>query len=181
MIWATVSSQTCFCWLFRASPSLAAKNIINIISVLNIWWCPCVESSHVFGRGFLLWTVWSLGKTLLAFALLHFVLQGQIFMLIQVSLDFLLLHSNPLWWKGHFFLVLFLKSAAGLHRTKSTSASSTLVVGAYTWITVILNGYPLKRTKIILSFLRLHPSTAFQTLLLIMRGTSFLLWESCQQ
>ena len=29
---------------------------------------------------------------------------------------------------------------------------------------MILNGLPYKRTKIILSFLRLHPSTAFGTL-----------------
>ena len=47
MIWATVSSWSCFCWLYRASPSLATKNIINMISVLTIWWCPCVESSLV--------------------------------------------------------------------------------------------------------------------------------------
>ena len=47
MIWATVSSWSYFCWLYRASPSLAAKNIINLISVLTIWWCPCVESSLV--------------------------------------------------------------------------------------------------------------------------------------
>ena len=47
MISATVSSQYCFCWLYRASPSLAAKNIISLISVLNIWWGPCVESSLV--------------------------------------------------------------------------------------------------------------------------------------
>ena len=47
MIWATVSSQPCFCWLYRASPTLAAKNIINLISVLTIWWCPCVEASLV--------------------------------------------------------------------------------------------------------------------------------------
>ena len=46
MIWATVSPQSCFCWLYRAS-SLAAKNIINLILVLTIWWCPCVESSVV--------------------------------------------------------------------------------------------------------------------------------------
>ena len=43
MIWATVSYQSCFCWLYRASPSLGAKNIINLILVLTIWWCPCVE------------------------------------------------------------------------------------------------------------------------------------------
>ena len=47
MIRATVSSQSCFCWLYRASPSLAAKSIINLISVSTIWWCPCVESSLV--------------------------------------------------------------------------------------------------------------------------------------
>ena len=47
MIWATVSSQSCFRWLDRTSPSLAAKNIINLILVLAIWWCPCIESSLV--------------------------------------------------------------------------------------------------------------------------------------
>ena len=47
MIWATVSSWSCFCWLYRASPSLTVKNIINLISLLTIWWCPCAESSLV--------------------------------------------------------------------------------------------------------------------------------------
>ena len=47
MIWAKVSSQSYLCWLYRASPPLAAKKIINLISVLTIWWCPCVESSLV--------------------------------------------------------------------------------------------------------------------------------------
>ena len=36
MIWTTVSSPSCFCWLYRVSPSLAAKNIINLISVSTI-------------------------------------------------------------------------------------------------------------------------------------------------
>ena len=39
MIWETVSSQACFCWLYRAAPSLAANNIINLILVLTIRWC----------------------------------------------------------------------------------------------------------------------------------------------
>ena len=47
MIWAIVSSWSCFCWLYRVSPFLAAKSIINLILVLTIWWCPCVESSLV--------------------------------------------------------------------------------------------------------------------------------------
>ena len=41
------SALSYFCWLYRASTSLATKNIINLISVLTIWWCPCVESSLV--------------------------------------------------------------------------------------------------------------------------------------
>ena len=115
MIWATVSSQSCFCWLFRASPSLAAKNIVNLISVLTMWWLSmCRVFSCVVGRGS---PVRPLGKTLLAFALLHSVLQGQICPLLQVFLDFLLLHSSPLEWKGHLFWVLILEGLIGLHRT----------------------------------------------------------------
>ena len=53
----------------------------------------------------------------LAFALLHFVLQGQACLLLQESLDFLLLYSTPLWWKAHLFLVLVLEGPVGLHGT----------------------------------------------------------------
>ena len=77
----------------------------------------CRVFSCVVGRGCLLWPVRSLGKTLLAFALLHSILQGQICLLFLVSLDFLLLHSSPLWWKGHLFCVLVLESVTDLHRT----------------------------------------------------------------
>ena len=77
----------------------------------------CRVFSCVIGRGCLLWPVHSLGKTLLAFALLHSVLEGQICLLLQVFLDFLLLHSSPLKWKGHLFWVLVLKGLVGLHRS----------------------------------------------------------------
>ena len=50
--------------------------------------------SCVVGRGFLLWPVHFLGKTLSVFALLHSVFQGQICLLLQVFLEFLLLHSS---------------------------------------------------------------------------------------
>ena len=46
----------------------------------------CRVISCVVGRGCLLWPVCSLGKTLLAFALLHSVFQGQICLLLQVFL-----------------------------------------------------------------------------------------------
>ena len=44
MIWGTVSSQSYFYWLYRVSPPLSAKDIINLILVLTIWWYPCVGS-----------------------------------------------------------------------------------------------------------------------------------------
>ena len=77
----------------------------------------CWVVSCVVGRGCLLWPVRSLGKTLLPFDLLCFVLQGQIYPLFQVSLDFLLLHSNYLQWKGHLFWVIVLEGLVGLHTT----------------------------------------------------------------
>ena len=77
----------------------------------------CRAFSRVVGRGCLLWPVHFLGKTLLVFALLHSIFQGQICLLLQVFLDFLLLHSSPLEWKGHLFSELVLKGLIGLHRT----------------------------------------------------------------
>ena len=51
------------------------------MSMCRVFYC-------VVGRGCLLCPpVLSLGKTLLAFDLLHFALQGQICLLLQVSLD----------------------------------------------------------------------------------------------
>ena len=89
-----------------------------MISVLAIWWCPCVESSLVLlEEGVCYDQCVLLAKLLLAFALPHFVLQGQICLLLQVSLDFLLLHSSPLWWKGHLFWVFILEVLVGLCRT----------------------------------------------------------------
>ena len=93
MIWATVSSKSCFSWLYRASPSSAAKNIINLISVFTIWWCPHAELSHMFLEESVCYDQCVLLTKLLAFVLLHFVLQDKTCLLLQISLDFLLLHS----------------------------------------------------------------------------------------
>ena len=90
----------------------------------------CRVFSCVVGRGCLLWPVCSLDKTLLAFALLHSVLQGQICLLLQVSLEFLLLHSSPLKLKGHLFRVLVLEGLVGLHEPRSS-------VNPISWVWVI--------------------------------------------
>ena len=133
MIWAVVTSRSYFCWLCSASPSSAAKHEINLILVLTIWWCPCAESSLVsdfgvdhlvmsmcrviscvVGRGCLLWPVCSLINKIVSLCLAsHFVSK----VILQVSLEFLLLPSNPLLWKDLFPVVLILEGALCLCRT----------------------------------------------------------------
>ena len=60
-----------------ATPWTAARQAVSM----------CRVFSCVVGRGCLLWPACCLGKTLLAFALLHSILQGQICLLFQVFLD----------------------------------------------------------------------------------------------
>ena len=73
------------------------KHNQSVFSIDHVVMSMCRVFSCVVGRGCLLWPVCSLGKSLF-FAVLHSVLQGQTCLLLQVSLDFLLLHSGILWW-----------------------------------------------------------------------------------
>ena len=67
----------------------------------------------------------SFDKTLLAFALIHFVLQDQTCLLFRVTLDFLL-HSSPLWWKWHLLGVSVLEGVGGLYQFCSSVMSDSL-------------------------------------------------------
>ena len=75
---------------------MAAKNIITDFGIDRLVMSKYRVVSCVLEEGVCYDQVRSLGKTLLGFDLLHFVLQGQICLLFQVTLDFLLLHSSPL-------------------------------------------------------------------------------------
>ena len=119
--------------------------------------------SCVVERGCLLWPWHSPGRIQLAFALLQFVVQGQTCLLLQVSLDFLPLHFNPLWWIGHLFWVLVLGGLVGLHRIIQLQLLQHQWLGdrlglLWCWM-VCLGNEPRS-----LSFLRLHANTACQTL-----------------
>ena len=59
----------------------------------------------------------SLGKTLLVFALLHFVLQGRICLLVQIFFTSYFCIPVPYDEKDIFFWVLVLEDLIGLHRT----------------------------------------------------------------
>ena len=121
------------------------------------------------------------GKTLLAFALLHSILQGQICLLLRCFLTSYFCIPVPYNEKDIFFWVLVLKELVGLHKTIQLQLLQHYWLGHRLKSTVILNDLPWKQTEIILSFLRLHPSTAFQTLLLTIMATLFLLRDSCPQ
>ena len=93
----------------------------------------CRVISCVVGRGCFGMTSGFSCKTLLDFALLHFVLESQTFLLIQVSLDFLLLHSSPLWWKGHlggFYFFWCSGRCCKYSQNQSASVFSASVIGA---------------------------------------------------
>ena len=140
----------------------------------------CRVFSCVVGSGCLLWPVCSLGQTLVVFALLHSVFQGQICLLLQVFLDFLLCIPVPCNKKDIFLGVFVLKGLVGLHRTIQLQLLQHYWLGhrlGLLWCWMVCLG----NKQIILSFLRLHPSTAVRTLLLTMMATPFLLRDSCPQ
>ena len=68
--------------------------------------------------------------------------------------------------------MLVLKGLVGLYRTVQLQLLQSYWLGHRLGLPFALE------TEIILSFLRLHPSTAFQTLLLTMMVTPFLLRDS---
>ena len=116
MIWATVSSRCCFSCLYRVSPSSAANNRINLISVLTIWWCPCVESSRVVARECLLWSVSSLGKTVSLCPASFCIPRPNLTVTSSISWLPTFAFQFPM-MKRTSFLVLVLEGLTGLHRT----------------------------------------------------------------
>ena len=118
MIWATVGSLFCFCLLYRASLSLAAKNIINLILVLTIWWCPCVELFlELLEEGICYDQCIILAK--LCYLLPFFILYSKAkfacyYSCFLTSYFCILVPYNE---KDIFFEVLVLEGVVGLHRT----------------------------------------------------------------
>ena len=146
MIWATVCSWSCFCWLCGVSPSSAAKNIINLISVLTIWWCPRVVLSHVVGRGCLQWPSVSSWQNSVSLCLASYCTpRSNLPVSSGISWLPTFALQSPIMKRISLFGVSSRRSCRS-SQNHSTSSSSALVVGAWTWISVILNGLPWKQT-----------------------------------
>ena len=117
MIWAKLTFQFCFCCLYRASQSLEANNIINLISVLTIWGCPCVASSLLLLEEGVCYDQCILLAKLLAFALLHFVLQAKLTCYSRYLLTSFFCIPVPYNEKYIFWGMLVLEGLVHLHRT----------------------------------------------------------------
>ena len=113
--WAAVSSQSCFWWLYRASSSLAAKNIINMISVLKCLLMCCWK------RVFDMTIVFSWKKSV-SLCPVSFCTPRQICLLLNISLDFLLLQTC-LWMSSSLQQRHALAVACG--RIRSTVCSNS--------------------------------------------------------
>ena len=121
----------------------------------------CRVFSCVVGRGCLLWPVHFLGNTLLSLCPASFrIPRPNLPVTPGVSWLPTFAFQSPIMKRTSFWGISSQRSCRS-SQNLSTSAFSALLVWAQTWITVVLNGLPWKWTEIILSFLRLHPSTAF--------------------
>ena len=118
IVQATFSSRSCFSWLYKASPSLVAKNITNLILVLTIWWYPFVEFSFVLLEKDVFYDQWILWTKLCKLCPTSFctprpnlpVISG-ISWVSTFALQF------PMMKRMSFFLMLVLEGLVGLHKT----------------------------------------------------------------
>ena len=117
MIWATVSSRSCFCFSIFGCKEYNLPNfgIDHLAMSINR------VVSCVVGRGCLLWPVHSVGKTLLAFVLLHFDSRTKLASYSSYLLTAYFCIPAPYGEKDIFFLVLVLEGLIGLHRTSQLS------------------------------------------------------------
>ena len=111
------------------------EHIVNLMMVLTIWWLPCVESPLLccWKKVFTMTSVFSWQNSVS----LHFVLQGQTCLLLQVSLGFLILHSNPLSWKGGFCVCV-----------SSSGSSGGWVISWRALKTTNMNAYKQRQSKV---------------------------------
>ena len=130
----------------------------------------CKVVSCVVGRGYLLLTSVFLWQNFVSLYPASFCMPRPnlpgISWLLAFAFQFSMINRTFFF----FFFGLCYRRSCRSSWNHSTSASLALVVGAYTWITVMLNGLPWKQTEVILSSFRLHPNTSFQILLLKMRA-----------
>ena len=125
-----------FCWLYRASS--AEKNIINLISVLTIWWYPRIKSSMLLLEMGVCYDQHAL-LTKLCYPfpcfILHLKAKCYPMYLLPSYFCILILH-------GENDLFFGVNSRKSYRSSENQSISLSSIVWPYTWITGMLNGLP---------------------------------------
>ena len=118
MVWSTVSSKSCFCWLYTTFPSSAMRNVISLISVLTIWWYPCGESSLVLLKKGVCYDSWILLAEF-GYPLSCFILYSRPNSSVPPKYLLTSYFCIPVPYdeKDIFFLLLVLEHLIDLHRT----------------------------------------------------------------
>ena len=143
----------------RVSSSLVAKNIISLISVLTIWWCPCVESSLVFLEEGVCYDQYIFLQNSISLCPASFrIPRPNLPVTPRVSWLPTFAFQSPIMKRTSFLCVLVLKGLVGLHRTIQLQLLQHYWLVHRLGVTLIWNGLPWKWTEIILSFLR-HSSS----------------------
>ena len=150
--------------------------------MLTIWWCPCVEYSlKCWKRVFTMTSAFSWQNSV-SLCPASFCTPRPNFPVTPGISDFLLLHSSPLWWKGHHFLVLVLKGFLGLHRAISGEGNGTPlqysflenpVDGGVIFVAVIRNQFQKFKLR-----LGGHLPCRSRGFLECYRGCAWILWET---
>ena len=118
MIWATVSSRSCFYWMYRASPSLATKKYKQFdFCIDHLMMSICRVIPSFVGRGCLLWPVCSLGKTVSLWPCFVLYSEAKFACYSRYLLTSYFFIPVPYNEKGIFFGVLVLEDLIGLHST----------------------------------------------------------------
>ena len=174
---ATISSRFYFYLLCRASSSFAAKNISNLIwywssGDVHVWNCLLCCLERVFAM-----TIMIFWQSYVSLCSASFCTpRSKLPVFLGISW-FLLLYPIPYDEKDSFFWS-FSSNVTGLHKTSQLQPLwhqrlEHRLGLLWCWM------FCLGKKQIILSFLRLHPSSIFWTLLLTVRATSFILRNFC--
>ena len=111
------TARSWFCWLCRASPSLAAKNIVNLISVLTIWWWPCVVFSSCWKMVFAVTSAFSWQNSVSHCPLSFCTPRPNLPVTPGSSWLPTFAFQSPIMKRTSIFGVLVLEGLVGLHRT----------------------------------------------------------------
>ena len=103
------------CCTFTASSFRIWNSSAGILSPPLALFVVMLSKAHLTSHSRMSSSRWVITPSWLSGSWRYYLYSSSV--LLQVSLDFLLLHSSPLWWKGHLYWVLVLEGLVGCQGT----------------------------------------------------------------